>query len=241
MGALLFPTLHAKTSDKDFFTSQSITEPLINLILSNDLALPREAIVKLSDLKKRTHQLNQSSILSTASDLRLQLCDHLKRAMELASEKGASSRLTALPLTEHSFSLHKGAFRDALAIRYGWLPLQTPAHCDCSANFSIDHSLSCAKGGFPSIRHNEVRDLTALLLTEVCHDVRIEPHLQPLTGEAQSTSMAITQDGARLDVEVSGFWGGQYERTFLDVRIFNPHASSNRNSHLSSTYRNHEK
>ena len=165
-----------------------------------------EAIVKLSDLKKRTHQLNQSAILTTASDLRPQLCDRLKRAMELASEKGASSWLTALPLTEHSFSLHKGTFRDALAIRYGWLPLQTPTHCDCGANFSIDHSLSCAKGGFPSIRHNEVRDLTARLLTEVCHDVRIEPHLQPLTGEAQSTSTAITQDGARLDLEVSGFW-----------------------------------
>ena len=160
--------------------------------------------------------------------------------MELASEKGASSWLTALPLTEHSFSLHKGAFRDALALRYGWFPLQTPAHCDCGANFSIDHSLSCPKGGFPSIRHNEIRNLTARLLTEVCHDVRVEPHLQPLTGEAPLASTAITQDGARLDVEVSGFWGGRFERTFMDVRIFNPHVSSNRNSHLSSTYRRHE-
>ena len=158
-------------------------EPLIDLILSNNLTLQREAIAKLSDLKKWTHQLNRSNTLSTASDLRPQLCDHLKRAMGLASEKGASSWLTALPLTEHSFSLHKGAFRDALALRYGWLPSQTPAHCDCSVNFSIDHSLSCPKGGFPSIRHNEVCDLTACLLTEVCHDVRVEPHLQPLTGE----------------------------------------------------------
>ena len=31
--------------------------------------------------------------------------------------------------------------------------------------FSIAHSLSCPKGGFPSIRHNEIRDLTANLLT----------------------------------------------------------------------------
>ena len=226
----------AKTSDKEFTTSQSITEQLIDLILSNNLTLPREAIAKLSDLKKQTHQLNSSATLSTASDLRHQLCDRLKRAMELASEKGASSWLTALPLTEHSFSLHKGAFRDALALRYGWLPLQTPAHCDCSVNFSIDHSLSCPKGGFPSIRHNEVRDLTARLLTEVSHDVRVEPHLQPFTGEVPSASTAITQDGACLDVEVSGFWGGRFERTFMDVRVFNPHASSNRNSHLSSTY-----
>ena len=34
--------------------------------------------------------------------------------------------------------------------------------------------------GFPSIRHNEIRDLTAHLLTEVCRDVRIELDLQPI-------------------------------------------------------------
>ena len=230
----------AKTLDKEFASSQSIKEPLIYLILSNNLTLPREVIAKLSDLKKWTHQLNRSATLSTASDLRPQPCDGLKSTIELASEKGASSWLTALPLTEHSFSLHKGAFQDAFALQYGWLPLQTPTHCDCGANFSIGHSLSCPKGGFPTIRHNVVRDLTARLLTEVCHDVRVEPHLQPLTGEAPSASTATTQDGTRLDVEVSGFWCGQFECTFIDVRIFNPHASSNCNSQLSSTYRRHE-
>ena len=33
------------------------------------------------------------------------------------------------------------------------------------------HALSCPKGGFPSLRHNEVRDLTANLLSEVCNNV----------------------------------------------------------------------
>ncbi len=41
----------------------------------------------------------------------------------------------------------------------------------------------CPKGSFPIIRHNEVRDITADLLTKICHDVEIEPTLQPLTGE----------------------------------------------------------
>ena len=39
--------------------------------------------------------------------------------------------------------------------------------------------LSCACGGFPSIRHNELRKLTAQFLTETCHGVGIEPPLQP--------------------------------------------------------------
>ena len=49
------------------------------------------------------------------------------------------------------------------------------------ANFTIDHVLSCPRGGF--IRHNEVRDFTAELLSECCKDVRLEPTLTKLTGE----------------------------------------------------------
>ena len=43
--------------------------------------------------------------------------------------------------------------------------------------------MSCKKEGFINIRHNDVRDLTAKLLSEVCHDVQIEPALLPLTGK----------------------------------------------------------
>ncbi len=105
----------------------------------------------------------------------------------------------------------------------------------------MEHALSCPKGGFPIIRHNEIRDLTANLLTEVCHEVSIEPDLQPVTGETFQGASAITQDGARLDVAMSGFWGGRHERTFCDVRVFNPHARSNRNTNLTACYRKHER
>ena len=37
----------------------------------------------------------------------------------------------------------------------------------------------------------------------------------------------------------SGFWGGQYERAFFDVRVFNPYAPSNRQP-LATCYRKHE-
>ena len=112
--------------------------------------------------------------------------------MELTQEKGASCWLTALPIEQFRFHLHKRDFRDALALRYGWLPSQAPTHCACGKSFTVEHALSCPKGGFPSIRHNEVRDLTAILLTEVCHNVSIEPDLQPLTGEQLSLSLPPT-------------------------------------------------
>ena len=81
-----------------------------------------------------------------------------------------------------------------------------PSHCTCGSNFSIKHALSCPKGGFPSIRHNKVHDLTATLLTDVCHDVKVEPDLQPLKNEAFHHKTANIQDGARLDISVNDFW-----------------------------------
>ena len=160
--------------------------------------------------------------------------------MDLASEKGASSWLTSLPIEEYGFCLHKGAFRDALALRYGWSPQQTPMYCVCGASFTVEHALSCPRGDFPIVRHNEIRDVTANLLTEVCHDVTIEPDLQPLTGETLAGASSNTMDGARLDIAVNGFWGGRFEKTYLDVRVFNPHAPSNRKTDISNCYRRHE-
>jgi len=125
-----------------------------------------------------------------------------------------------------AFALHKGAFHDSLALRYGWTPERLPSKCICGTSFFIKHALSCAKGGFPSIRHNEVRDLTATLLTEVCNDVCIEPELQPVTDEELTGSTAISQAGACLDIAANDVWGGTLERTYFDVRIFNHYAPS---------------
>ena len=51
---------------------------------------------------------------------------------------------------------------------------------------------------------------------------------------------ANTQDGARLDIAANGLWGGRFERTYVDVRIFNPHAPSNRHPSLAACYKKHE-
>ena len=56
------------------------------------------------------------SFLHVSSPLREAVSPALQHAMDLASERGASSWLTVLPLEEHKFALHKQAFRDALAL-----------------------------------------------------------------------------------------------------------------------------
>ena len=115
-----------------------------------------------------------------------------------------------------------------------------PVNCACGTSFSVQHALPCPKGGFPSIRNNELRDLTAEL-TEVCSGVATESMLQPVSSERFHRVSTNTQVGARLDIVANGFWGGKFERVFYDVRVFNPFSHSNRKPLLSSVYRQHEK
>uniref|UniRef100_A0A1X7T4K8 Uncharacterized protein n=1 Tax=Amphimedon queenslandica TaxID=400682 RepID=A0A1X7T4K8_AMPQE len=100
--------------------------------------------------------------------------------------------------------------------------------------------LNCHLGGFTILRHNGVRDLTARLLNEVCHNVTIEPPLQSLSGETLQPKSAITTDNARLDIKADGFWDCSRQSAFFDVRIFNPTAHSSRNQSLPACYRRHE-
>ena len=104
---------------------------------------------------------------------------------------------------------------DGLCLRYGWMPPRLPTHCSCGRDNGVDHALSCPLGGFTITRHNEIRDVTASLLQETCHNVSIEPLLQPLTGERMRYRSAIVEEHARLDVAVSGLWGSRFERTYL--------------------------
>ena len=53
-------------------------------------------------------------------------------------------------------------------------------------------------------------------------------------------SRLFSNDGARLDIAANGFWGGRYERTYVDVRIFNPHAPSHRQTNIATCYRKQE-
>ena len=61
---------------------------------------------------------------------------------------------------------------------------------------TIDHSLSCPTGGFPTIRHNELRNVFASMLSDVCHDVKVETMLHQLSGETLPKKSSIREDEA---------------------------------------------
>ena len=139
--------------------------------LDHSLAEQRLAISQMKKLRAEDENNRQYDLYS-------RLPSSLHLPVMLSKDKGASSWLGARPIVEHGFALHKGAFHDALALRYGWEPSNLPSHCACGAAFDSNHALSCAKGGFTIASHDEIRDLTASLLQEVCHDVEMEPKLQ---------------------------------------------------------------
>ena len=47
--------------------------------------------------------------------------------------------------------------------------------CSCGAKNDLQHSLSCKKGGCVALIHNNLRNITANLIDQVCHDVRVQP------------------------------------------------------------------
>lgn len=61
---------------------------------------------------------------------------------------------------------------------------------------------------------------------QVCGDVQLEPTHQPLSGEHQQLQSANHEDGACLDLAATNH---NSQRTFFDVRDFNPLAPSNCN------------
>ena len=145
---------------------------------------------KLMKLQNHQEQLNE---------LRLKFSDQQKRLNELNQEQAASSWLTTLRILDEGYDLTKQLFWDLIRIRYGGILTRLPANCECGTKFDIQHTLSCKKDGFISLRHNHLRNITATLLKEVCKDIRVEPQLQQLTGEILHPS-AINGNEARLDI-----------------------------------------
>ena len=56
------------------------------------------------------------------------------------------------------------------------------------------------KGGFVTIRHNQVRNITASLLNEICNDVQT----QSLPGEHFDAKTASKHEDAQLDISDFG-------------------------------------
>ena len=118
---------------------------------TNDLTWSKEVSQHLSDedatnveykqhksikiIKKQKTEILKSKIDS----IQMTLEANQQYSMALASEKGASSWLTALPLKRYGFDLTKTEFRDGLSLRYGLQPKNLPLKCAPVAKILLSH------------------------------------------------------------------------------------------------------
>ena len=182
-------------------------------------------------LTSSTEVANENTNITTkqyfkelAEQLRSKMSPHELKANDIGRTE-ASIWLSALPLRNEGFNLSKREFVDAICIRYGWSPTRLPTECVCGESFNVDHALCCKVGGLITLRHNEIRDVTADLLSSVCKDVRKEPVFE----ESNDNNL-------RADVSVRGFWQ-RMQRAFVDVRVFYPFAPSYRSRSLQASFR----
>ena len=126
-------------------------------------------------------QQRESRTKTKIEELKNELNENQLHLMKLNQEQNSSSWLTSLPLKEEGYIVNKQCFFDLIRIRYGWKLDCLLSKCECGSAVSIDHALSCKK----------VRNLTASLVNEVCHDVCVEPQLLQLTGVDLNEKMTI--------------------------------------------------
>ena len=168
-------------SESEYSASCNVCLPITDLIIQQSGQLNPDTLEKQRQARSVVRQEKRQAAAEDTRLLLEELPDDTKRMINLAAEKGASNWLAVLPVDEHGFYLHKTAFRDAICLRFGWKPDRLPEKCVCGSSFTVEHALTCNRGGFSFLRHNEIRDLSAKLLTEVCPNVGIEPGLQPLS------------------------------------------------------------
>ena len=204
-----------------------VSAPLVRLVQRQELEF--EPAVLSEEIKSLRLDVDEQNEARNKDKLKLIIenaSDELKLALKAASEKGASSWVTAIPSFDHGTVLHKGEFVDAIYIRYGWPLLNLPLKCACGTSLDIQHALDCKLGGLRTIQHNEVRDVMAQCMREAGHSlVEVEPQLQELSGEVFDYKSANKEADARSDIKCCGFWSNK-RQAFFDVKVVSPFARS---------------
>ena len=130
---------------KDYIWSQLASMPLEDSDPINAELCQRRITYDIRHQKKQILKEKLHNIKSNLNEAQ-------RYAIELAAEKGSSSWLNAIPQEKYNFNLNKREFRDGLALRYSWEHKYTPSVCPCGQAFSLCHALNCNKGGYIILR-----------------------------------------------------------------------------------------
>lgn len=99
--------------------SLRVTSLLTDLILRSETSLPEDYEDQVFAVKAEVRKVRRKREADRAAVVTSTLGGSMKRAVELASEKGGSSVLTVLPLARHGFAFPaKRDFFDVVRMRY---------------------------------------------------------------------------------------------------------------------------
>ena len=101
--------------------SALVSLPLVRLIMRQEAKLDplslqeevKEIRKQIDDMAEKRHKERYESLYAIAPP-------EMQRHLQVASAKGASNWVTAMPSFDHETVLHKGEFSDAIYMRYGW-------------------------------------------------------------------------------------------------------------------------
>jgi hypothetical protein len=152
----------------------------------------------------------------------------MAKRLDRMGETGAW--LSAIPNRFDGTELSREEFQDNLAIRYGLRPRGLPERCDgCNEPFSVEHGISCKKGGFVGQRHDDVCEELAHLCSMALTPSRISSEPEIFYGRelnaAQRNANEVLGDEARGDVGAHGFWK-RGRTTIFDVQVCDTDAKS---------------
>ena len=232
-----YPNMHPQRAEAEHQLCRVSTEPMVQSVISRAPG-PAAVIASCRTLASAARTERRAQQQSVLTSIKPSLPDQQRLLVEVAGDGGVSTWLGTTPtvLTPSSI-FNKNDFRNALCLRYGLALGSVPSSCVCGRDMTTHHAFTCPSGGYPTQRHNQLRDLFGDTLAEVVCDVESEPPLAPLQGEAVSGN---TADGARVDVRACGFWSRQ-QNAFFDVRVTHPRPSLLSRSQVMSQLADHER
>ena len=109
----------------------------------------------------------------------------------------------------------------------------------CGDRFTVSRARLC-KGDFVAQRHDGIQNILTSLLSKVCKDVNVKPHLLPIASEVFNLRSTVTSPEARLDIKAGSFWS-LGETAFFDVCLTHVNSTCNQNKSTESIFVEHEK
>ena len=221
-GGITIPLFH-NDAKYEYENSRKLTSSLTQSI-KNQYQIYSDNKTEQKSIKLNIKINKEERYKATLTELRTQLDEKQKHLNDITQEKGVSNWLKAYPISDQGYDLNKQQFWDCVHLRYGWRLTTIPSTYSFGSKMNIQHAMRCKKGGFIAIRHNDLGDLTANLLTGVCKDVDIEPQLLPVMVTKFENRTASTSNKERVDIKSRGFWV-RGQQAFFDVRVFDPNAN----------------